>query len=336
VSKAARRARSGRRNTYFVRVSQTALEEGCLNTMASLLVTTIEATGPAEDLERVRAAIEESAIELGNGVECLKRYYLDREKWATAFPEWGNCMDLGRLESCYPTKHLNPDALRPHHSTQDDGRPVRIADGVLIIRTETNWTPPVGFAQRLGDLFPSLEIVGASLELTNGIFERWRSHGGQTELLERRESAFVGEAIVEWEKDDRVWMWANEREADIRMLHTFLELDVANGADSEDLFTACRLAYDALAFPHDSIRAEANSYAYNLAGTISEYRHALVRRPELTSTESAETTEHDPLDELLGEVAHDDLTGDISTPKRASAPDNEAATDTGANDGSHR
>jgi hypothetical protein len=238
------------------------------------VVNTIRVTGPAEDRERLKAAIEASAIDRGEGVECLRQYFLDREKWLVAFPEWGDFTALGTLESKYGFEHLNPDELHPLHHQKDDMRPVRTVGDALIVQTVTEWDPPIGFAKRLGVLLPRLEVSSSSLELTNGIFTRWRSRAGESELLERRCSVFLREETYEWEKQGKVWMWVDEREADIEMMWDFLRLECAGNL--EELRTACRLAYDALAFPGTTLRSDANNYAYSLACTIAEYRHALI------------------------------------------------------------
>ena len=258
--------------------------------MENLIVTTIEVIGPTEILERLRHAIEASATEAGEGDQGLKAFHLDRLKWVAEFPEWGEFIDLEAVESCYPPECVKRESLRPIHKVQHDGRPVRIVDGILVFRVITVSYAPHEFVERLGDLFPVLEITGSSLDRDNGVWERWRVHWAQTELLERRMSAFDGERIWEWVRDGRLWEWTNERNADIMMLQRFLELDVVGRTDADDLLASCQLtydllascqlAYDAMAFPSKRLASRANGYAYSLACTIAEYRHAVASTPE--------------------------------------------------------
>ncbi len=243
--------------------------------MANLIVNTLRVTGPAEDRDRLKAAIETSAIDHGEGVECLRTFVIEWEKWTAAFPEWGDITPLGTIESSYSYEHLNPGALRPIHVTKDDMRPVRTVKDVLIVKTVSNWNPPIAFVERLGKLLPRLEVNGSSLDLANGDLKRWQSHAGETELLERQYSVFLCEETFEWEKQGKVWMWVGERDADIEMLRAFLSLE-CGAADPAELHNACRLAYDALAFPEKTLPSRANNYAYCLAGTIAEYRHSLI------------------------------------------------------------
>jgi len=242
--------------------------------MANLVVNTIRVTGPAEDRERLKTAIEASATDRGEGVECLRTFVIDHEKWTAAFPEWGEFTSLGTLESKYAYKHLNPGELRPLYCKKDDMRPVRTVGDALVVQTVTEWDPPINFVNRLGELFPRLQVSGSSLDLANGDLKRWQSHAGEAELLERQRSVFLREDIYQWEKQGKVWKWVDERAADIEMMGDFLGLE-CGAADPAELLTACRLAYDALAFPGTTLCSDANNYAYSLACTIAEYRHAL-------------------------------------------------------------
>ena len=242
--------------------------------MANLVVNTLRVTGPAEDLERLKAAIETCATGHGEGVECLRLYHLDWEKWNAVFPKWGDFTALGTIESSYSYEHWNLDALRPIYRTKDDMRPVRIVGDVLIVKTVSDWNPPIDFVERLGTLFPRLEVRGSSLDLSNGDLTRWLSQAGETELLERHYSIYLREETFQWEKQGKVWKWVGEREADIEMMWDFLTLECSGHPD--ELRTACRLAYDALAFPETNLPSRANNYAYGLAITIAEYRHALI------------------------------------------------------------
>ena len=99
--------------------------------MANLVVSRIEIKGPADTLDRVHAAIETSVIEVGEGGSCLKQYYLDRDKWAQAFPDWGDKVGLGLLESCYTRKEKDSEKLLPEYVSIEDARAVRIVDGTL-------------------------------------------------------------------------------------------------------------------------------------------------------------------------------------------------------------
>jgi hypothetical protein len=242
--------------------------------MANEFVNTIRVSGPAEDRERVKAAIENSVIECGEGVVCLREYVLDWEKWRAAFPEWGDVTDLGTLESCYSYEHWNHDGVHPLHLKKDDLRPVRTVKDVLILQAVTRWKPPIAFVERLGRVFPMCAIDGTSLETMDSDLIRWRSRAGETELLERRASIALHEETYRWERQGKTWEWTGEREADVEMMFAFLTLECATHPDV--LRTACRLAYHALAFPETTLASRANNYAYDLAITIAEYRHALI------------------------------------------------------------
>ena len=93
----------------------------------------------------------------------------------------------------------------------------------------------------------------------------------------REDRSYYWNEIHRWERDGQVWTWTNERDADTRTMQTFLALEVGRGAVPEDLLTACRLAYDALAFPNDTLCADGTSYVYDLARDIANYRHDFAR-----------------------------------------------------------
>jgi hypothetical protein len=269
--------------------------------MANLVVNTLRVTGPVEDRERLKAAIEACAVDGGEGVQCLKEYHLDWEKWRAAFFDWGDVTVFGTIESCYSYEHLNRDGIRPMSLTKDDGRPVRTVEDVLIVKTVTRWDPPIDFVGRLGEVLPRLEVDCSSLNLS-GSFTRWRSRAGETEILERQSSPFTYEGIFNWEKQGKVWQWVGEREADIETMWEFLKLECAGQTD--ELRTACRLAYDVLTLPGTALGTLENGYAYSLACTIAEYRHALILRgaipwrraadqPEGSGPQKAEMAEDD-------------------------------------------
>jgi hypothetical protein len=263
--------------------------------MANLILSGLELRGPTHILERVREAIATTAVEF-EGARYPKQFHVDPVKWKQAFPDWNDRnAALGILESRYTRQTVYNGNLRAIREPQEDGRAVRIEDGVLYLATETHWVPPVAFAKRLGQLFPELTTTGLSLQLSDNISERWVSQGGQTVLVERQVVSYCGNEIEEWEWDNEVWKWTNNRDADTRMMQRFLALEC--GANSDDLLAACQLAYDAMAFPNSTLRAEGNLYAYNLACHIADHRHGfaqfldmLSRYPVRRADDDAETT----------------------------------------------
>ena len=95
--------------------------------MGNLVVNTLRVTGPAEDRERLKAAIEASATDRGEGAECLREYVIEPAKWREAFPEWGDWTVIGILESCYLRERANRSraAPRSRHERRHASRPDR-------------------------------------------------------------------------------------------------------------------------------------------------------------------------------------------------------------------
>jgi hypothetical protein len=256
----------------------------------STVINDVRITGPTEVLNRLQAAIEASATDRGEGHSCFKQFEIDRDRWAAEMPEWERSTDLGILESRFGDTQVRNAEKHCRYSERDDGRPVRIVNNALLIKSVTTSTPPVDFIERLGELFPEVEAYVVSVELFNGMLDIWRSRAGRSVLVEHQMSIWTQDGIYEWEKQDKLWQWTGERTADIEMLAEFLLADMQEDEDDvpeEEVRSACRLAYDAVAFPETILPKEANGYAFSVASTIAKYRCALARTARLRAESKA-------------------------------------------------
>ena len=240
--------------------------------MGNIFLNNVRITGSAETRRRLLSAIEQSAIDDGQGYDCYKQFTLDPEKWAAAMPEWGTPPTLGLLESRY--KDLSDDCS----IEQDDGRPARVENDALLIKCQAYPNQLVEFITRLGELFPEVEAYVICLEVGSGILDVWEYRAGKCELIEHQMSTWVQDGIYEWKKHGKSWEWTGERTADIKMMSTFLSVDAAEeepAVTAGDVHSACKLAYETLAPAEGSLPDVANGYAYALASSILKYRHAV-------------------------------------------------------------
>jgi hypothetical protein len=240
--------------------------------MGNIFLNNVRIAGSAETRKRLLSAIEQSAIDDGQGYDCYKQFTLDPEQWAAAMPEWGTPPNLGLLESRYE------DPLADCSLEQDDGRPARLDNDALLIKCQAYPGGLVDFFKRLGELFADAEGYVHSLEVGSGILDVWEYRDGTTVLIEHQMSTWLHYGISEWEKRDLVWKWTGERTPDIKMMSTFLSADAAEEAPavtSGDVHSACQLAYETLAPAEGSLPDVANGYAYTLASSILKYRRAV-------------------------------------------------------------
>ena len=250
--------------------------------MANEFSNRIRIKGSNEDLERIEAAIEAAAIDCGQGYRSYKEFYLDEDTWKASFPDWEASAYLGNMESRYQEFGAVSTGKRHQSFERDDGRAVRMVEGVLVIETHTRSHPPTEFVARLQHFFPTIEIHVISMDLSSGILDIWNLRAGRIELVEHQGSAWIGEEIYEWKKGDKVWNWTGEKTHDIAMMADFLRDDLQEATiavTTDESLAACRIAYDTLAIPAPILPEGANGYAFHLAFQVAEYRNSIARTP---------------------------------------------------------